>query len=155
MRVNTRYISSGWNFGILRMYLWWSSCTVDLYTYQMRVTVGDSGLSCTCVTYFKCELTPLCVDSQYRVTAIWHGGEACSSEDLLTFQQDADGFSWYISCQYVPHGRFWWCESFSVRSPLQINPRLYVYRCFVGELWKWTMLLVPRVMDGGSALWKY
>ena len=46
------------------MYLWWSLCTLNLHAYQVRVTVGDSGLCCcTCVTYFKCWLTSLCVDS--------------------------------------------------------------------------------------------
>ena len=29
----------------------------------MRVTLGDSGLCCTCVTYFERLLTPLCADS--------------------------------------------------------------------------------------------
>ena len=28
----------------------------------MRLTVGDSGLCCTCVTYFERELTSFCVD---------------------------------------------------------------------------------------------
>ena len=40
--------------GSLRMYLWWSLCTLHLHTCQVRVTVGDSGLCCsTCVMYFK------------------------------------------------------------------------------------------------------
>ena len=46
-----------------RMYLWWSLCTLHLHACQVRVTVGDSGLCCTCVTYFEHQLTPLCVDS--------------------------------------------------------------------------------------------
>ena len=38
----------------LRMYLWWSLCTLYLHACQVRVTVGDSGLCCcTCVTYFE------------------------------------------------------------------------------------------------------
>ena len=38
----------------LRMYLWWSLCTLYLHVCQARVTVGDSGLCCcTCVTYFE------------------------------------------------------------------------------------------------------
>ena len=36
-----------------QMYLWWSLCTLYLHTCQVRVTVGDSGLCCTCVTYFE------------------------------------------------------------------------------------------------------
>ena len=31
-----------------RMYLWWRSCTLYLHACQMRVTVGDSGLCCSC-----------------------------------------------------------------------------------------------------------
>ena len=30
----------------LRMYLWWSLCTLYLHACQVRVTVGDSGLCC-------------------------------------------------------------------------------------------------------------
>ena len=43
--------------------LWWSLCTLYLLACQVRVTVGHSGLCCVCVTSFKRELTPLCVDS--------------------------------------------------------------------------------------------
>ena len=35
-----------------RMYLWWSLCTLYLYAQQVRITIGDSGLCCTCVTDF-------------------------------------------------------------------------------------------------------
>ena len=47
IRVNTRYINSirgtpSWH--ILRMYLWWSLCTLYLHACQVRVTVGESGL---------------------------------------------------------------------------------------------------------------
>ena len=41
-------------FQVLRMYLWWSLCTLYLHACQVRVTVGDSGLCCcTCVMYFQ------------------------------------------------------------------------------------------------------
>ena len=40
-----------------------------LHTCHVRVTVGDSGLWCTCVTYFKCWLNSTCVDS--RIDAIF------------------------------------------------------------------------------------
>ena len=45
-----------------RMYIWWSLCTLYLHTCQVRVTVGDSSLCCTCVAYFGRELTPLFLD---------------------------------------------------------------------------------------------
>ena len=46
----------------VRMYLWWSLCTLN--ACQVRVTVGESGLCCcTCVTSFERWLTPLCVVS--------------------------------------------------------------------------------------------
>ena len=46
------------------MYLWWREWTLYSLTYQVRVTVGDLGLSCcVCVTSFKHWLTPLCADS--------------------------------------------------------------------------------------------
>ena len=35
------------------MSLWWSLCTLYLHMCQVRVTVGDSGLCCICVTSFK------------------------------------------------------------------------------------------------------
>ena len=39
----------------LRMYLWWSLCTLYLLACQVRVTVGDSVLCrCVCVTSFEC-----------------------------------------------------------------------------------------------------
>ena len=31
---------------LLRMYLWWSLCTLHLHACQVRVTVSDSGLCC-------------------------------------------------------------------------------------------------------------
>ena len=50
-------------------YLWWSLCAVYLHACQVRVTVGNSGLCCcTCIMYFECQLTPLCVDSAW---ALW------------------------------------------------------------------------------------
>ena len=62
MRVNTRYIN--FTRGNMRMYLWWSLCTLCLHACQVRVTVGDSGLCCCiCVTYFERKLTPLLVDT--------------------------------------------------------------------------------------------
>ena len=61
MRVNARYRNS--TEVPLRMYLWWSLCTLYLQERQARVTVGDSGLRCcTRVTYLERQLAPLCVD---------------------------------------------------------------------------------------------
>ena len=54
---------------IVRIYLWWSSCTLYLLACQVRVTVGDSGLCCVCVTSFERKLTPLCVGSKADHTA--------------------------------------------------------------------------------------
>ena len=36
-----------------RMYLWWNLCTLYLHVCQVGVSVGDSGLCCTCATYFE------------------------------------------------------------------------------------------------------
>ena len=36
----------------VRMYLWWSLCALYLHACQVRVAVDDSGLCCSCVTYF-------------------------------------------------------------------------------------------------------
>ena len=33
------------------MYLWWSLCTLHLHECQVRVTIGDSGFCCVCMTY--------------------------------------------------------------------------------------------------------
>ena len=52
----------------MRMYLYWSLWTMYWHACQMTVTVGDSGLCCTCVAYFESYLTPLCVDSE---RALW------------------------------------------------------------------------------------
>ena len=47
---------------VLRMYLWWSSCTLYLHACQVRVTVGDSSFRCSsCIMCFKRLLTLLCV----------------------------------------------------------------------------------------------
>ena len=35
------------------LYFWWSLCTLYLHASRSSVTVGDSGLCCTCVTYFE------------------------------------------------------------------------------------------------------
>ena len=37
-------------------------CTLYLHMCQVRVTVGDLGLCCTCVMYLERQLTPLRVD---------------------------------------------------------------------------------------------
>ena len=51
MHVNTRHINStrgtSSNEELLRMYLWWSLCTLYLHACQVRVTIGDSG-HCVC-----------------------------------------------------------------------------------------------------------
>ena len=45
------YATGGHPF--LRLYLWWSLCTLYLRTNQVRVTVGNSGLCCcVCVMSF-------------------------------------------------------------------------------------------------------
>ena len=44
----------------LRMYLWWSLCTLYLLACQVRATVGDSGLCC-CVSLTSFE--PFVFDS--------------------------------------------------------------------------------------------
>ena len=46
----------------VRMYLWWSSCTLFWHACQVRVTV-DSGLCCCACYVFQRWLTPLCVDA--------------------------------------------------------------------------------------------
>ena len=47
----------------LTVTLVWSLCTLYLHAFQVRVTVGDSGLCCCAsVTSVKRQLTPLCVD---------------------------------------------------------------------------------------------
>ena len=50
----------------LMMYLWWNLCTLHLLACQVRVTEGDSGLSCCgwWVTSFERQLTPLCFDGK-------------------------------------------------------------------------------------------
>ena len=40
-------------FLIGKAYLRWSLCILYLHACQVIVTVGDSGLCCTCVTYFE------------------------------------------------------------------------------------------------------
>ena len=40
----------------------------DLHACQVRVSIGDSGLCCICITHFQCLLTPLFVGS---VQALW------------------------------------------------------------------------------------
>ena len=53
---------------VLRMYHWWSLCTLYSNACQVRVTVGDLGFCCcACVTSFERQLTPLCVDSYSQV----------------------------------------------------------------------------------------
>ena len=38
----------------MKMYVWWSLCTLYLIACQVEVTVGDSGLCCcVCVTSFQ------------------------------------------------------------------------------------------------------
>ena len=41
----------------LRMYLWWSLCTLYLHACQVRVTVGDSGLFTSGGVYVPCIYT--------------------------------------------------------------------------------------------------
>ena len=47
----------------LRMYIWWSFCSLYLLACQVRVTVGGSGFCCcVCVMSFERESTPLFID---------------------------------------------------------------------------------------------
>ena len=76
---------------MLRTYLRWSLCTLYLHACQVRVTVADSGLCCctlllccTCVTYFECSLTLLCVDSDAVVRTIAKKTKGAASKKPLT-----------------------------------------------------------------------
>ena len=71
--------------------LWWSLCTLYLLACQVRVTVGDSGLCCVCLTSFeRFSVTPLCVDYRIHPGALY-GQVICNSycgkhpEELLRF----------------------------------------------------------------------
>ena len=55
---------------VLRMYPWWSLCTLYLLACQVRVTVGDSDLCYVCVTSFGRWLTSLFVHSPQEVWAL-------------------------------------------------------------------------------------
>ena len=37
----------------LKVYLWWGLCTLYLLAYQVRVTLGDSGLDCCVYLVFR------------------------------------------------------------------------------------------------------
>ena len=53
-----------------------------MYACQVRVTVGNSGLCCcTCITYYKHWLTPLCVDP---VHVHWEWDLPCDHESRNT-----------------------------------------------------------------------
>ena len=57
-------------FIYIRMYLWWSFCTLYLFACQVRVTVGDSSLCCTCVTYFERARVRVCACARAHVLKI-------------------------------------------------------------------------------------
>ena len=54
----------------LRLYLWWNLCTLYLHACQVRVTVGDSGLHCTCGAYFERWCCMLIQDISYKLLDI-------------------------------------------------------------------------------------
>ena len=96
MRVNTYTCinstrgASSYHSYHLRMYLWWIVCTLYLHACQVRVTVGDLGLCCcTCVTYFKCYLTPRSVDCQ----------KACLKRTVLSWVLNSEWGSFFFFLQ--------------------------------------------------------
>ena len=87
MRVNTLYEAHP-----LRMYLWWSLCTLYLLACQVRVIIGDSGLCCTlCYVFWALINSLLCHQHQlYRQNSrkwetlkasSWRFGIGAGSED--------------------------------------------------------------------------
>ena len=85
----------------LRVYLWWSLWTFHLHACQVRVTVGNSGLCCPCVTYFECWLTPLSVITlNSRSLVRKHAGLLCS-------RWNAETSHFMMSQTPVPHNPTW------------------------------------------------
>ena len=64
---------------ILRMYLWWSLCTLNLHVCQVRVTIGNPGLYCcthlfqaliNSLVFWFCLVTPVNMPDLF---CIWSG----------------------------------------------------------------------------------
>ena len=82
----------------MRMYLWWSLCTLYL---QVRVIVGDSGLCCYICYVFQALINSLvcCLIFLmfFKIKCCWlHDIKYCSNNPSLTFDRDG-GVSWVKS----------------------------------------------------------
>ena len=53
----------------MRIYLWWSLCSLHLHACQVRVTVGDSGLCCYTCKSLVCWFM---MDKSLKTTSIFH-----------------------------------------------------------------------------------
>ena len=64
-------------------YLWCSFCTC---MHARWVTLDDSGLCCTCITYFEHWLTPLWIVSGWCLASLWVTGSLKLHENSLLHQ---------------------------------------------------------------------
>ena len=130
------------------MYLWWCLCTLYLHAWQMRITVGDSGLCCsTCVTYFERWLTPLCVDSAralwgsfcFRFSANWQF--FIGAQIVLGLQHTSNCtkcffFNCHIAYAIANKRKIVWIET-----------ELIVYRCVA-----FAVLLSPKILENAESV---
>ena len=125
MCVNTRDINSTI---LKRMYFWWSLCTLYLHACQVRVAVGDSGLCCcSCVTYFKHKLTPLCVGWFCTISLGLILFQSC-----LSFSNSTD-FMVSLHVAGVWRGRFQRCL-FSLSLSLNVQ--------YFSQIWLWFVICI-------------
>ena len=113
----------------LRVYLWWSLCTLHLHACQVRVTIGDSGLCCcTCVTYFARWLTPLWVITlNSRSLVRKHAGLLCS-------QWNAETSHFMMSQTPVPHNPTWFMTPQAQTATQNDNAHSHIFITFRCQL---------------------
>ena len=77
------------------MYLWWSLCTLCLFTCQMRMTVSGSGLCC-CVPYLPSTVNSRCLWIRFKVNFIINRYYTVLYSCISSFF--ASALLWYINC---------------------------------------------------------
>ena len=92
----------------LRMYLWWSLCTLYLHAWPVRVTEGDSGLCrCTCVMSFERWLTPFVLICQCYALGVEIGMSPWSLQKLPVPSVEKGVSPWSLQKLPVPVVEKW------------------------------------------------
>ena len=137
----------------LRMYLWWSLCTLYLHACQVRATVGDSGLCCCACVLCMCTVWSVIQkkkhtlsdgEIRYAICRISYVAETVlvfpPFKQLAVFNQrhgvvgSVQPFVVVVPVMRLASGG-WWISKAAVKHDIHLSFRHRYHLCRIVSLW--------------------